>query len=165
MRSVNDDIAAVAAGFERGAPAGLTWGFACECGDPQCMEWVQLDLPGYEAIRAEDHGTVLADGHAARSHAERTRRLARELRSDAAALRGEARHQASRARRLQVTRDYRYELLHGERTIATGHLGSVEPLEVGDAIELAGLLGTVESVEPLSGEHELRLVLQIRENE
>jgi hypothetical protein len=63
LRSVNNDIAAVAAEFERGEPDCLCWGFACECGKPGCSEWVKLDLASYEAIRADAISPVLAEGH------------------------------------------------------------------------------------------------------
>ena len=43
LRSMNDDIADIAADFERGDPAPLLWGFACECGNRGCAEWVERD--------------------------------------------------------------------------------------------------------------------------
>jgi hypothetical protein len=58
--------------------------------------------------------------------------------------------------------EYRYELRRGEELIATGHLGREEPLEVGERIVIAGRPGIVRRVEPLLGEHELRLVVQLR---
>ena len=61
---------------------------------------------------------------------------------------------------MQVTRDYRYELRHGEATLATGHLREVEPVEVGDRIDIGGVVGTVVAVEPVVGDHEQWLVVQ-----
>lgn len=62
--------------------------------------------------------------------------------------------------------DYRYELRRGDEVVATGHLSREEPLEVGDRIPIGGRDGIVRAVEPLLGERELRLVVQlIREND
>jgi hypothetical protein len=57
--------------------------------------------------------------------------------------------------------DYRYELRRGEEVIATGHLSSEEPLEVGERITIGSQTGVVRSVEPLLHERELRLVVQL----
>ena len=57
--------------------------------------------------------------------------------------------------------DFRYELRRGEEIVATGHLNSEQPLEVGDHIEIGGQPGIVRTIEPLLGEHELRLVVQL----
>ena len=57
---------------------------------------------------------------------------------------------------------YRYELRRGEDVVATGHLTQEQALEVGERIEIGGELGTVRAVEPLLGERELRLVVQLR---
>jgi len=57
--------------------------------------------------------------------------------------------------------DYRYELRRGEEVIATGHLTREQPFEVGDRVEIGGAAGTVRAVEPLLGERELRLVVQV----
>jgi hypothetical protein len=56
--------------------------------------------------------------------------------------------------------DYRYELRRGDEVVATGHLNH-EQLEVGDRIEIGGHAGIVRTVEPLLGELELRLVVQL----
>jgi hypothetical protein len=56
---------------------------------------------------------------------------------------------------------YRYELRSGNATIATGHLTQPGALDVGDRIEIAGSAGIVRAVEPILGEHELRLVVQL----
>jgi len=57
--------------------------------------------------------------------------------------------------------DYRYELRCGEEVAATGHLSREEPLEVGERLEISGQQGIVRVIEPLLGEHELRLVVQL----
>jgi hypothetical protein len=57
--------------------------------------------------------------------------------------------------------DYRYELRRGDEVVATGHLSREEPLEVGDRLEINGQVGIVRAIEPLLGERELRLVVQL----
>ena len=57
--------------------------------------------------------------------------------------------------------DYRYELRRGDEVIATGHLSREQALEVGDRITIGRRIGIVRDVEPLFGEHELRLVVQL----
>jgi hypothetical protein len=59
------------------------------------------------------------------------------------------------------TVDYRYELRRGEEVIATGHLSRERPMQVGERIVIAGRPGIVRSVEPLLGEQEMRLVVQL----
>jgi hypothetical protein len=56
---------------------------------------------------------------------------------------------------------YRYELRRGDEIVATGHLSRERPSEVGDRVEIGGRVGTVRAVEPLLGEPELRLVVQL----
>ena len=56
---------------------------------------------------------------------------------------------------------YRYELRRGEDVVSTGRLTQERALEVGERIEIAGELGIVRTVEPLLGERELRLVVQL----
>jgi hypothetical protein len=56
---------------------------------------------------------------------------------------------------------YRYELRRGEEVLATGRLLREEPLEVGDRLEIGGRPGIVRTVEPVLGERELRLVVQL----
>lgn len=58
-----------------------------------------------------------------------------------------------------ATVDYLYELRRGEEVIATGHFSRERSLQVGERI--VGRPGIVRSVEPLLGEHELRLVVQL----
>jgi hypothetical protein len=57
--------------------------------------------------------------------------------------------------------EYRYELRLGDEVIATGHQLMEEPLEVGDRLLLNGREGIVRTIEPLVGERELRLVVQL----
>ena len=66
MRSLNEGIALVAGSFASDPTEEPLWDFACECGRPDCREWVELELPRYEEIR-HGPGSVLADGHALRS--------------------------------------------------------------------------------------------------
>ena len=51
---------------------------------------------------------------------------------------------------------YRYELRRGEEVISTGHLTQERALEVGERIEIGGVLGIVRAVEPVLGEREFR---------
>jgi hypothetical protein len=60
------------------------------------------------------------------------------------------------------TLDYRYELRRGDEIVATGHLSHVQPLEVGQRVEVAGQTGIVRTVEPILGQRELRLIVQLR---
>jgi hypothetical protein len=61
--------------------------------------------------------------------------------------------------------EYRYELRRGDEVIATGHLSSEQPFEVGGRITIGSRSGIVRSVEPLLGERELRLVVQLRRDD
>ena len=56
---------------------------------------------------------------------------------------------------------YRYELRRGEEVLSTGHLAQEQTLEVGERIEIGGVLGIVRAVEPVLGEREFRLVVQL----
>jgi hypothetical protein len=56
---------------------------------------------------------------------------------------------------------YRYELRRGEEVVATGHLSVDQAIEVGERVEVLGREGIVRSIEPLLGERELRLVVQL----
>lgn len=60
---------------------------------------------------------------------------------------------------------YRYELRRGEEVIATGHLSHEPPLEVGERVTIGRYAGIVRAVEPLLGEQELRLVVQLTRDE
>ena len=57
--------------------------------------------------------------------------------------------------------EYRYELRRGEEVLATGHLSRERPLEVGERLVIGGRPGIVRSVDPILGERELRLVVQL----
>jgi hypothetical protein len=56
---------------------------------------------------------------------------------------------------------YRFELRRADEIVATGHLSPQEPLEVGDSVEIGRRSGIVRAIEPLIGEPELRLVVQL----
>lgn len=56
---------------------------------------------------------------------------------------------------------YRYELRRGDEVIATGHVTRDEAVEEGERIVLGGWAGIVRSVDPILGEQEQRLVVQI----
>lgn len=57
--------------------------------------------------------------------------------------------------------DYRYELRRGDEVIATGHLSREPPFEAGERITIGGRAGIVRDVEPVLGEREQRLVVQL----
>ena len=61
--------------------------------------------------------------------------------------------------------DYRYELRRGDEVIATGHLSVEQTLEVGERLTIGSRSGIVRSIEPLLGEREQRLVVQLRRDE
>jgi hypothetical protein len=56
---------------------------------------------------------------------------------------------------------YGYELRRAEEVVATGHLTEEQALEIGDRIVIGGLLGIVRAIEPVLGEREFRLVVQL----
>ena len=56
---------------------------------------------------------------------------------------------------------YRYELRRGDEIVATGRLTRERPLVVGDRSDVGGQQGIVRAVEPISGEAEQRLVVQL----
>jgi len=69
MRSVNEGIAFFATDLEPSDPGVPDrWLFVCECGGAECVEWVDLELAAYAAIRARE-ADIVADGHPA-AHAE-----------------------------------------------------------------------------------------------
>lgn len=55
-----------------------------------------------------------------------------------------------------------YELRQGDEVVATGHLSREWPLEVGERVSIGGREGIVRTIEPLLGQQELRLVVQLR---
>jgi hypothetical protein len=64
-------------------------------------------------------------------------------------------------RRLMSVFAYRYELRREDAVIATGHLSVEDALEVGRELVIGGMRGIVRAVEPLLGERELRLVVEV----
>jgi hypothetical protein len=56
---------------------------------------------------------------------------------------------------------YRYELRRPEEIVATGHLTLDTPLKVGDCVAIGESRGIVVAKEPLLGEPELRLVVEL----
>lgn len=59
---------------------------------------------------------------------------------------------------------YRFELRRADEVVATGHLSWEEPLEVGDEIKIGRREGIVRAIEPLLGDRELRLVVQLKQH-
>jgi len=57
--------------------------------------------------------------------------------------------------------NYHYALRRGDEVLATGHLSRDEPIEIGERLVIAGRPGIVRAVEPLLGEIELHLVVQL----
>jgi hypothetical protein len=56
---------------------------------------------------------------------------------------------------------YRYELRRGDEIVATGHLISDVPLEVGESIKIGSREGVIETIEPLLRDLELRIVVRL----
>ena len=56
---------------------------------------------------------------------------------------------------------YIYELRHRDDTIATGRLSREQALEIGDHIDLGTSRGIVREIQPLLGQPELRLVVEL----
>ena len=56
---------------------------------------------------------------------------------------------------------YRYELRRGDELVATGHLSRHEPLQDGDRLAVGNHTGIVRSIEPLLGDNERHLVIQL----
>lgn len=61
--------------------------------------------------------------------------------------------------------EYRYELRRRDEVIATGHFSREQPLEVGERIKIGSHSGIVRAIEPLLGERELHLVVQLLRDE
>jgi hypothetical protein len=57
---------------------------------------------------------------------------------------------------------YRYELRRGDEVIATGHLTRERSLEVGERITIGASAGIVRAIEPILGEAELRVIVELR---
>ena len=62
---------------------------------------------------------------------------------------------------LMVGVEYRYELRRGDEIVATGHRTRERPLDVGERLMIGRRDGIVRAVEPLLGEREERLVIQL----
>jgi hypothetical protein len=60
--------------------------------------------------------------------------------------------------------EYVYEFRRGEEILATGRLARDEPLDVGDAITIAGQTGLVSRIEPRLGEPPLHLIIEATAN-
>lgn len=60
---------------------------------------------------------------------------------------------------------YRYELRQGDDVIATGHITHEGSAEVGERLTIGGHEGVVRTVEPLLGDSEQRLVVQVLSSE
>jgi hypothetical protein len=60
-----------------------------------------------------------------------------------------------------IVPDYRSELRRGDEMIATGHLSRERPFQVGERVVVGGRPGIVRAVEPVLGEQEHRLVVQL----
>jgi hypothetical protein len=56
---------------------------------------------------------------------------------------------------------YVFELRRGEEVVATGDTTREEPIAIGDRVTFGGREGIARSVEPILGERELRLVVQL----
>jgi hypothetical protein len=56
---------------------------------------------------------------------------------------------------------YTYELRRGDVIVATGHLTTEAPLEVGDRVALNGEEGIVRTITPPISDDEERLVVQL----
>ena len=68
MRSVNEGIAFFATDLEPSDPGVPDrWLFVCECGAPECVDWVDLELATYAAIRSGGDDVVAAGHVAARA--------------------------------------------------------------------------------------------------
>jgi hypothetical protein len=58
--------------------------------------------------------------------------------------------------------EFRYELRSGDEIVATGHVSHDQRFEVGEEVKIGVRTGTVSTVEPILGERELRLVVQLK---
>ena len=59
FRSLNEAIDQIAIGLGGPAP----YEFVCECATSGCFERIELNLPDYEAVRAEGSRFILCPGH------------------------------------------------------------------------------------------------------
>jgi hypothetical protein len=56
---------------------------------------------------------------------------------------------------------YRYELRRDDEIVATGHLILDTPVSAGDPIAIGSSRGTVRDVQPIYGQQERRLVIDL----
>jgi hypothetical protein len=63
-----------------------------------------------------------------------------------------------------VRSTYRYELRRGDEIVATGHLTSDAPFDVGDSIKIGSREGVIQTIEPLLRDPELRIVVQLSDS-
>lgn len=56
---------------------------------------------------------------------------------------------------------FRYELVHGERILATGQLTETRMLQVGERFVTGGTVGVVRAVQATANRYEFRLLVQI----
>lgn len=61
--------------------------------------------------------------------------------------------------------EYRYELRRGDEVIATGHLSSEQPFEVGERITIGSRSGIARANRAVVDERELGLVVQLRRDD
>ena len=86
LLELNGRVHEAAKRFESADREPYLWDFTCECGAPDCRVSVSLTLAEYEVLRDVDR-PVLAVGH---DHpAAKARKEPQNLRSDAAALKGQ----------------------------------------------------------------------------
>jgi hypothetical protein len=71
--------------------------FLCECGRPDCMEYMEIDLETVRLFGANGRPMVVPEHQLPREAG--TRERAADLREQARALRAQAQHQVARARR------------------------------------------------------------------
>ncbi len=60
---------------------------------------------------------------------------------------------------------YRYELRRKGEIVATGHLSYDDQLQVGSELTIGGHRGIIQSIEPLLGSRESRLVIDVAEDD
>jgi hypothetical protein len=59
---------------------------------------------------------------------------------------------------------YRYELRRGDEIVATGHLTSDVPLQIGESIKIGRWEGVIQIIEPLLRDPELRIVVRLSDS-
>jgi hypothetical protein len=63
FREINERTRSLQERFGPEDPTTSYEEFLCECGDPQCVERVQLTVPEYESVRAEPTQFAIRPGH------------------------------------------------------------------------------------------------------